>query len=317
MSERETKAVSGMLDMIFDKKRSDAEGQAPGESELGVGGGELNDLFTRVRRAPKPLRWSQGPSSGILDEKKEQMSRCTTDQELLEWAQREVFGESQRLEEAAKKAVEDATSGAGSLKEFPPLQSPAYPGIIAHLMHTFRVDYKDPNLALFIFYHAKKLSVVSYVFGCSTEAYNELIETRWSGFRDLHGVHAAVNEMVVNGIPINSRTRKIVEVFRRDIVGLEMQTVGAEGAQHEIWGILSQIERLVATQAKNAPSTTEEPAKTWDQWKTSVVEDGANEWAFDSWQEPLPVQRRKSRRDTGSWREEGNQQERPRSRAYA
>jgi hypothetical protein len=62
-------------------------------------------------------------------------------------------------------------------------------------MRTFRDHYKDPNLALFIFNHTKKLSIFSYVFGCSTEVYNELIKTRWDCFRDLEGVYNAVEEM--------------------------------------------------------------------------------------------------------------------------
>src|SRR6267154_1374361 len=51
----------------------------------------------------------------------------------------------------------------------------------------------------------------------NTPAYNELIETRWTYFRDLKGVHDALEEMRVNGVEPDGRTKKLVEKLRREV----------------------------------------------------------------------------------------------------
>lgn len=276
-----------MLDMIFNKRRptGDPATQLPpasSEKEAGVGGGHIDDIVGRLRRHSRPLRWAKEPTADLLDQKKEQMMLCNSDQELLEWARREVFDESKRYEETARKAIDEASSSApGAAKELPRLQSPVYPQVIAHLMRTFRDHYRDPNLALFIFHHAQKLSVVSYVFGCSTEAYNELIQTRWVCFRDIQGVYDAIDEMVVNGVPLDSTTQKLIENMRRDIGNVELHRDASEEAQRTVWNSLSKIERLVASQLKTKVQGT----KMWDRWKSDVLNDGISDddWAFDSW----------------------------------
>jgi len=208
------------------------------------------------------------------------MLSCNSDQELVEWAEREVFDESRRYEEAAKKAVQIAAQEPGTAKELPSLQSPVYPQVIAHLMRTFRDHYKDPNLALFIFHHTKKLSIISYVFGCSTEVYNELIKTRWVSFRDLQGVYNTVEEMKVNGVPLDSVTRKLIESVRHDIGNLEMHPDASQEAQQTVWTVMNKVEHLMATQTQK-----ESEPKLWEKWKSEVLSDGdiESDWAFDNW----------------------------------
>ena len=73
-------------------------------------------------------------------------------------------------------------------------------------MRTFRDKYANPHLALALFAHARRLSVLSFVCGCTTPAYNELLETRWACFRDLKGVCDALEEMKTNGVETNGGT---------------------------------------------------------------------------------------------------------------
>jgi hypothetical protein len=103
-------------------------------------------------------------------------------------------------------------------------------------MRTFRDHYSDPNLALFIFHHTQKLSIISYVFGCSTEVYNELIKTRWDCFRDLQGVYNAIDEMKVNGVPLDSATQKLIEIIRHDVGGLELRPDAGQEFQDSLDG---------------------------------------------------------------------------------
>ena len=277
-----------MLDMIFNKRRpeddkagSDSPGTVSKTEQPGIGGrGDIDDLVGRLRKHSRPLRWAKEPTADLLDQKKEQMLSCSSDKELLEWAQREVFDESRRYEEAARKAVEIASQEPGTTKELPSLQSPVYPQVVAHLMRTFRDHYKDPNLALFIFHHTQKLSIVSYVFGCSTEVYNELIKTHWDCFRDLQGIYNSVEEMRVNGVPLDSVTRKLIETVRHDIGSLEMRPDASQEAQQTVWTVLNKVEHLVASQTQK----NSEP-KLWDKWKSEVLSEGdlESDWAFDNW----------------------------------
>lgn len=224
MTERESKVLTDMLDMIFTppNDRRDASeapaAPAPAPPQDEVGPTQVNDLFGRLRRLAtrRPTQKALAATAELFDMKKEQMNACTSDQELLAWAAREVFDESVKYEAAAKHA---SANGAQKkvLPPLPPLQSPAYPQMIAYLMRTFREHYRDPNLALYIFKYAQKLSTVSYTFGCSTDAYNELIETRWTAFKDLKGVLSALKEMDVNAVPSNNRTQQLVEHIRQDI----------------------------------------------------------------------------------------------------
>ncbi|KAG1813778.1 hypothetical protein EV424DRAFT_1415537, partial [Suillus variegatus] len=112
------------------------------------------------------------------------MELCDTDQQLLEWAMREVFGQSRQYEERARNAIAKSeeqhqhapgptptSNVSANANANPPPQPasmhPTYPYLIAHLMRSFRDKYHDPHLALSIFDYARHLSIPSYVFGCT------------------------------------------------------------------------------------------------------------------------------------------------------
>ncbi|RDB24998.1 hypothetical protein Hypma_008012 [Hypsizygus marmoreus] len=289
MTARESSAFNEMFEMIFDAVTAQESGTtsvSSSDSAVGVGRGGINDLIGKLRKHPRRLKWFSD-SDEILDRQKEAMDLCTTDHELLEWATREVFGESQRYENEARKAI-SAAAVSGTLGDLPMLQPPTYPHLVALLMRAFRDKYNDPHLALSIFDHARHLSIASYVFGCSTQAYNELIETRWKSFRDLKGVHDGLEEMKVNGVKVDSRTRKIVEEVRREVGGQHLWVEESELGSGEIWNLLAKIEQLVAKTPTKAsvPTATQQPTK-WDVWKTTNLEDAeGDEWGFDRWETP-------------------------------
>ena len=247
-----------------------------------------------ISRKLKPAR----QIDEVLDRKKEEIDLCDSDYELLHWASREVFDESRRYEEHARKAISQAASSSST--ELPMLQPPTYPHLLAHLMHTFREKYGDPHLALTMFDHARSLSIASYVFGCSTPAYNELIETRWKCFRDLKGVYDALEEMRVNGVKFDARTRKVVEMVRREVgeQNLSVEDPGLDSG--EIWNLLTRIESIVASKAPGKPGmpTSYEP-KQWDAWKTTPLEDTEGDsWGFNQWdKDHKPRRRRIGRRE--------------------
>ncbi|KAF8160910.1 hypothetical protein B0H34DRAFT_654163 [Crassisporium funariophilum] len=287
MTARETKVLTGMLDMIF--QSSDQEIGADSQSHVGIGRGKVDDLFGRLRRHSKRVKWMNEPDADLLDKKKEQLSFCSTDQELLDWAIREVFEESKKYEETAKLALTETANSLKKKVDLPMLQPPTYPHMVALLMRTFRDKYRDPHVALSIFNYAQNLSIVSYVFGCSTEAYNELIETRWTCFRDMKGVHDALQEMLVNGVSIDSKTRKLVEILRQDVGGHLDQS---DDNRDEVWNTLVKIERSIAAYDADRGTQT-----MWDQWKSDVVNntEADDGWGFDNWEKKSDISKRKRR----------------------
>lgn len=279
MTERESKVLTDMLDMVFTPKdqhtspsSSIAEPSASAQIHDEVGPAHVNDLFGRLRRiaSRRPTQKARIATAELFDMKKEQMNNCTTDQMLLEWAAREVFEESMRYEKAARDAVAQAAQSSDKKRTLLPLQSPIYPNMIAYLMQTFRVTYRDPNLALYIFNYTQKLSIVSYTFGCSTDTYNELIETHWSSFRDLQGILNAIQEMEVNAVPINNRTQQLIEGVRRDLgKGIVSQNNTSQ--------LLLDVENAVA----RVSSGRQTRYASLGAWKKSLENEGED--GFDDW----------------------------------
>ncbi|KAK0473132.1 hypothetical protein EDD18DRAFT_710986 [Armillaria luteobubalina] len=272
MTNREISAFNDMFNMIFDAVSE----QSRKQRDVDLQRDDLGGLFSKLRRHSKKIKWTT-EEENLLDQKKEEMDMCDTDQQLLDWAMREVFEDSVRREAASRLAMENP-----EIKEVPRLQSPAYPDLVALLMQTFRDKYNDPHLALSVFDYTRNLSIISYVFGCTTKAYNELLKTRWRCFRDLKGFHDALQEMTVNGVGINTQTRKLVEEVRRDV---GEKTLWMEedplGDSTESWNLLNKIEELTAGKKKKS-KVEKEPR--WDEWKSSsMVDDVDDQWGFDKW----------------------------------
>ena len=333
MTAREINAFDEMFNMIFnavsEQKNPSAKLPTSNKNDdplsiLGGGIGRsfsqapMSDLFGKLRRHSRRLKWTT-EADEELDKKKEEMELCDTDQQLLEWAMREVFGQSQQYEERARNAISKAgegstfasasdstsTSNANSNSNQPPtstptlpeLQPPTYPYLIAHLMRSFRDKYRDPHLALSIFDYARHLSIPSYVFGCTTPAYNELIETRWSNFRDLKGVHDALEEMHVNGVEPDGRTKKLVERLRREVGARTVWEEESEVGSGEVWGMLERIEGLAVKEPRKAGkgkakgkgtgkvAAGKQRVPAIDAWKGDVLkgEDAEDGYEFGNW----------------------------------
>jgi len=245
------------------------------------------------------------------------MELFNTDHDLLQWVTKEVFGESQKWDEEAKKAM--ATSNAGATTASPSSGSPKerpgnhsiYPHLIAHAMRIFRTTYSNPSLSLAIFNHAARVSIPSYVFGCTAPAYNELIEAKWEGWGDLEGVCSALEEMRANGVKIDGRTRIVVEKVRREVgearsVELgepRLETEGEDGhadldgakdvnplarrvweglGEAEVMRLLHRIEQLaLRDRSRKSMSSPHD-----ESWKSAVLQPAEDDgWSFDGWDE--------------------------------
>lgn len=276
------------------------------------GTSSVGDIMHKLRRHARSTAPWGAQEDAELERKKEEIETCVTDRELLEWAMREVFGESIRYEEEARRAVMRAeernrSNNDGSTSSNPdnnsvaeaptnstasehPLQPPAFPFLLAELMRTFRDKFHDPHLALSLFTFARTRSIASYVFGCTTPAYNELLRSRWTCFHDLRGVADALREMHANGVPPDTGTRLLVEEVRRE-VGL--RTVWQEErdlGNGEVLQILDQIERYVQFDMSRQRSKSGQrngKRKVWnksaERWKLDRDFERKSGWKFNDW----------------------------------
>ena len=292
MTNRELSAFDEMFNMIFaaaNERRLTEEGSASAQ-DIDTRG----PLSNFLRSLSKHPRAHQTSDDTELDKLKEQLALCPSDHAMLEWAEREVFGASVRAEEAARAAFT-----AGSPPP-PDLQPPVYPHLLAALMNTARERYDDPYLALALFEQARNLSALSYIFGCTTPAYNELLETRWYSFRDLRGVHAALVEMRTNGVLPDMRTRGLVEDVRRETGARTLWLEEGEAGSGEVWKLLNEVERLVARRVPRRPSTGDhqprQPHRTpHDVWKNpDESADGSAAYQFGEWPQPVSRWRRRA-----------------------
>jgi hypothetical protein len=275
MTARESRAFDEMFNMIFNATMEDQSL----EPTSGIGKAhtsDLKDLAVRLRQHSKTIKWTS-EADQELDRKKEEMDLCDTDQQLLDWAMREVFGESQRYEEMARNTLGQPSTSAKTIH----LQPPSYPYLISALMRTFRDKYADPYLALSIFDHARHLSIASYVFGCTTPAYNELIETRWLCFRDVRGVCDALEEMRINGIEMDSRTRALAETVRREVGQRNRWEEETSLDSGEVWAMVARIERLTAVRSQRKRDDGGKRDKRWtvdsEAWKRDAFENNSKD----------------------------------------
>ncbi|KAJ7690651.1 hypothetical protein B0H17DRAFT_1064301 [Mycena rosella] len=273
MTAQEINAFNEIFDLIFDSMSEKGSGPSRPVNTSGTG---LGDMFSTLRRHSKRMKWT-AQSDEELDSKKEAMDRCETDQQLLNWAMREVFGESQSYQQEFKQAnatITELIKANELIKakevELPMMQPPTYPHLISLLIRTFRDKY-----------------LASYVFGCSTSAYNELIATRWTCFRDLKGVHDALEEMTVNGVDMDNKTRELVEKVRQEVgernLWMEENEIERNGG---VWEMLNNIERLVnltvVSRARNPRQTTRKESMSWNDWRSEELAK-TMEWEFDKW----------------------------------
>ncbi|KAF8995463.1 hypothetical protein BDQ17DRAFT_1310936 [Cyathus striatus] len=276
MTAHEIRAFDEMFDMIFDSTpaaiKQNQVHTSPLDHSIDLGKENNSDLISRLRRYSRRMKKTTEIDE-ILDRKKQEIASCRSDQELLDWAMREVFAESQRYADEAKQSRNGQTLE---------LQPPAYSHLVAFLMRVFRDQYRDPYLALSIFEHAKSLSAASYVFGCSTLAYNELLQTRWVCFRDLQGVHDILQEMRTNGVEVDAHTRSIVENLRRQIGEENLWVNDNEAGAEEVWRTITKIDQLISRREDNVPKR-----RRWRDWKEVSLNDLPDDkWEFGDWTLP-------------------------------
>ena len=107
-----------------------------------------------------------------------------------------------------------------------------YPQLLLKGIKLLRLNFGKPLLAITLFLRVKGISAESYVLGCTTPMYNELLRARWVGFSDLGSVMDILEEMSSNGLKGDAKTVQILKRIQDDVQ--EWMTEGNELLQ-VIW----------------------------------------------------------------------------------
>ncbi|KAF8348170.1 hypothetical protein F5887DRAFT_952426 [Amanita rubescens] len=288
MNAREMSAFDDVFNMIFDaaSKEESAGGDKPSQGSI------VGELFSSIPTSSRMKRWTT-EEEVMLDRKKEEINLCASDLELLLWTQREVLDPFENMIQRQSSDTPQLSTAKKSVNEdnkphptnAPPSTPPSelhiqsYHYLVAYVMRTFRDKYRDPYLALALFSKVKNHSFVSYVFGCSTRVYNELIDTKWQWFRDVRGIHDAVEEMVVNGVGINQHTRSLVENVRHGVMERKAWAENMDVRSEEVLNLLMRLDHFIT---KSSSRKTKTPL--WDKWKGESSSDKEeDEWGFNKW----------------------------------
>ncbi|CAE7196736.1 unnamed protein product [Rhizoctonia solani] len=223
-------AMDSVFERVFDMNAQSPLKQSILKNPFSMGGAPFNKSIPK-----RSLYIREGEDLETLTDKKiESMKNCKSDQELLKWANTEVFSgflqTSNDLPESPK----------------PSRSKTIHPGIygrvIAHLMYEFRENYNNPHLAIAIFDYTRQLSIISFVTGCTTPSYNELMRTYWNSFRDIQTVLNIAEEMRVNGVRPDDHTKQLyLKIFEE----VAPQSVWFEGGTEEVMKIVERLGHLV------------------------------------------------------------------------
>ncbi|KAG8746320.1 hypothetical protein FRC10_005309 [Ceratobasidium sp. 414] len=188
--------------------------------------------------------YTESDSELQFDKKREGMYACNSDQELLQWAMREVF--AQPPGETTTSSTSPTSPSDAASKEASTSPGEVHPKIygrmVAGLMKEFREQYNNPHLAIVIFDYTRRLSVISYVTGCTAPSYNELMRTHWCSFRNLQAVVNVAEEMRVNGVLPDQATAPLLNQIHDEV---EQRVVWTEESNAEVARLLDQLDKLL------------------------------------------------------------------------
>ena len=249
MTREESNVFTDLFDQIFAAQRGFLRSSSKNKDPLsGVGIGRrpgdsepptVHTLYGKLKRRSK-RHHDTTDLENLVEKLRAEIEVIETDIGLLTWAVQNIFSTTGLLPDTSKKSrtnkSESVTTTAFPDDDSPSTSSPVisdideptristYPHLLSTLIATFRDKFHDPHLALSIFAYARRLSVPSYVFGCTTTAYNELINTFWTCFKDVHGVVEALQEMKNNGVFPDSHTRNLAMRIRNEATRTELTT---------------------------------------------------------------------------------------------
>ncbi|GHJ84561.1 hypothetical protein NliqN6_0963 [Naganishia liquefaciens] len=169
-------------------------------------------------------------------QKRELVASLRTDLDILEWLNRTYFGVNAAASISADASDNDA-----------PLSSTftaSYPLVLAYTISVLHLRFRNPHAALAVFEVARSFSLESYLVGCTTAVYNEMLRARWEGLQDLKGVEEGLQEMQNRGVGWDKETMRFATTLVEQLVEARLASLEREQASTPPTAI-SNDQRLV------------------------------------------------------------------------
>ncbi|TFK25555.1 hypothetical protein FA15DRAFT_655081 [Coprinopsis marcescibilis] len=264
MTEAEKKILRELLDQVFIARQEQSQEKGQLAKELYEKTHDPSQPYTRLRASKAPAG-EKSQSDVAVDELQEDMDKCANKAELLQWARQNVFNEP----------VEHTNTVST-------LPLPIYSRMIPRLMAQFRERFKDPELALFVYKYTRNHSITSFVYGCMTSTYNELLLILWNHYRDLQGIQDILADMEANSVGGDRRTEMIVERACREAaegkLWLDRSPEGDQLALVEISRISESLLRLLSMSGPGYMGGKK------DDWKLKIAnESKSKQGKFGKW----------------------------------
>lgn len=198
-------------------------------------------------------------ASGI-DHAKEQLQMCQTQDEVWNWALKNVWP----IEEAEQGAIESVTGEDAVADEAPfGLRTPLYAPVLHILLKELRDRFRAPHAALSILQIARDLSPESAVLGCTSHLYAEAIRTCWTVLRDLQSARDLVLEAKESGILSGAYSERVFRSMSMknyandnpdhfaDIRNDQLIDAVVESIKYDVQRIVVRADRAIQRQSRN------------------------------------------------------------------
>ncbi len=116
------------------------------------------------------------------------------------------------------------------LPHMPIVDSRTLPLLLQEGIRLLAEEYGCVSGALSMFEEAKKNDNINiYIYGCTTDIYNEIIKIRWEYYKDIFGIDLLINEMELNGIKGNRGTADILKSVSSEMHNIQEGTYSIHG----------------------------------------------------------------------------------------
>ncbi|KAJ9098945.1 hypothetical protein QFC19_006169 [Naganishia cerealis] len=221
--------------------------------------GELQEK-TRLSTIAKPIGGTKNITDAEWEEFlhiKEVIASLRTDLDILVWLSTTYFTPKVSSSGNGVDATDPNHTASSTFTSI-------YPLVLAHTISILHARFHNPQAAVAVFNIARSHSLESYLVGCTTSVYNNMLRARWEGLGDLKGVEEGLEEMGRRGVGWDKDTMRFATTLVEDLVKIRLSSPYGTGETHHVsndqrlvWGYgpdvfarLARLEEMVESQVE-------------------------------------------------------------------
>ncbi|KAI5449944.1 hypothetical protein NCC49_003835 [Naganishia albida] len=171
------------------------------------------DNRSQTTTIAKPIGNMKNVSDRDMDDymqKRESIASFRTDLDVMEWLNRTYYMPAT----SPAHTNNDKGSDASISSAF----TPSYPLVLAYAISVLHLSFRNPHAALAVFETARSHSLESYLVGCTTSVYNQMLRARWEGLGDLKGTEEGLEEMERRGVGWDKETMEFANTLMGNLI---------------------------------------------------------------------------------------------------